>query len=115
MADCPASLAGLNEAPAARNRLRVLLPVPLPAALDYRGLDGEPPPEPGRFVRVNLGPRRLIGVVWEKDGDSLVPEERLRPIAEVLPTPPLPAALRRFIDRVARYTLAPHGMVLRMA
>jgi primosomal protein N' (replication factor Y) len=33
----------------------------------------------------------------------------------MLPTPPLPAELRRFIDRVAGYTLTPPGMVLRMA
>jgi primosomal protein N' len=64
MADCPATLAGPPQAQATRNRLRVLLPVPLPAALDYRAADGEAPPEPGRFVRVDLGPRRLIGVVW---------------------------------------------------
>ena len=115
MAECPASLAGLNATPAAGNTLRVLLPVPLPAALDYRALDGEAPLEPGRFVRVNLGPRRVIGVVWDGDDGAEVPEERLRPIVEVLPTPPLPAELRRFIDRVAQYTLAPPGMVLRMA
>src|SRR5271154_3440551 len=114
MADCPASLASPPDTPIAANRLRVLLPLPLPVALDYRVLDGEAPPEAGRFVRVNLGPRKLIGVVWEGEGDD-VAEERLRPIVEVLPTPPLPAELRRFIDRVAGYTLAPPGMVLRMA
>src|SRR5580698_7196314 len=110
MADSPASLAGPPEPEVIGNRLRVLLPVPLSAALDYRAVDGEPPPEPGRFVRVNLGPRPLIGVVWEGDGDDGdVPEDRLRPIAEVLAAPPLPVALRRFIDRVADYTLAPPG------
>jgi primosomal protein N' (replication factor Y) len=114
MADCPASLASPTDVSAVGNRLRVLLPLPLPAALDYRAPEGEAAPEPGRFVRVNLGPRRLIGVVWEGEGDD-VAEARLRPIVEVLPTPPLPAELRRFIDRVAGYTLAPPGMVLRMA
>jgi primosomal protein N' (replication factor Y) (superfamily II helicase) len=116
MADGPASLAGSHEAPAAGNRLRVLLPVPLPAALDYLAIDGEASPEPGRFVRVDLGPRRLIGVVWDGESEAEdVPEDRLRPIAEVLPTPALSAELRRFVDRVAGYTLAPPGMVLRMA
>src|SRR5580704_9272935 len=113
MADCAASLASPEDAPIAGNRLRVLLPLPLPGALDYRAVAGEAALEPGRFVRVNLGPRKLIGVVWEGEGDD-VAEERLRPIVEVLPTPPLPAELRRFIDRVAGYTLAPPGMVLRM-
>src|SRR5215469_9513124 len=102
MADSLATLAGPETEPAAAPRLRVLLPLPLPAALDYRGLAGEAAPEPGRFVRVNLGSRNLIGVVWEGEGDDLA-EERVRPIVEVLPTRPLPEELRRFIDRVAAY------------
>ncbi|HVH81928.1 MAG TPA: DEAD/DEAH box helicase, partial [Stellaceae bacterium] len=114
MPDCPANLAPPDVIITPARRLRVLLPVPLPAALDYLTPVEEPAPEPGRFVRVNLGPRRVIGVVWEGEGDDL-PAERLRPIVELLPTPSLPAELRRFIDRVAGYTLAPPGMVLRMA
>src|ERR1700742_5369499 len=119
MADSPASLAAppaaLPVQAAMTGRLRVLLPVPLATALDYRAAEDAPPPEPGRFVRVNLGPRKLIGVVWDGASESeALPEERLRPVAEVLPTPKLPAELRRFIDRVADYTLAPPGMVLRM-
>ncbi len=114
MADCPANSAKPEAAPVAANRLRVLLPLPLPAALDYRAADGEAAPEPGRFVRVDLGTRRLIGVVWD-GGGAEVADERLRPVVEALPTPPLPEALRRFVDRVASYTLSPPGMVLRMA
>ncbi|HEV2187944.1 MAG TPA: primosomal protein N', partial [Stellaceae bacterium] len=115
MADCPANCGALEAAPAqVRDRVRVLLPLPLPAALDYRGPDGEAPPEPGRFVRVTLGSRELIGVVWEGAGED-VPDARLKPIAELLSAPPLPPELRRFIERVAAYTLAPPGMVLSMA
>ncbi len=115
MADYPANCVALDDAPAPEHdRVRVLLPLPLPAALDYRLPGGEPRVEPGRFVRVSLGSRRLIGVVWEGECDD-VPAERLKPIMEVLPSPPLPAELRRFIDRVAAYTLAPPGMVLSMA
>src|SRR5579864_2946730 len=115
MADCPANCGAREEAPAqARDRVRVLLPLPLPAALDYRVPDGEAPPEPGRFVRVTLGSRALIGVVWDGDGED-VPDARLKPITEVLPAPPLPPELRHFIERVAAYTLAPPGMVLSMA
>jgi len=83
MADCPASLASHEEMAARGQRLRVLLPLPLPAALDYRAPQHEAPPEPGRFVRVNLGPRRIIGVVWDGEGED-VAEERLRPIADGL-------------------------------
>src|SRR5271167_2429782 len=108
MADCTANCASPDALLAGRNRLRVLLPLPLPAALDYLAPEDEAPPEPGRFVRVMLGPRRMIGVVWEGEGDDL-PAEKLRPVIEVLPTPPLPTELRRFIDRVAGYTLTPPG------
>jgi primosomal protein N' (replication factor Y) len=115
MADLPANCTRLAESSiAAQDRARVLLPLPLPAALDYRIQEGEAAPEAGRFVRVTLGPRQLIGVAWDGDPDD-VPAERLKPIAEVLPTPPLPAELRHFIDRVAAYTLSPPGMVLSMA
>ncbi len=113
MADGPATLTRSESALAGGTRVRVLLPLPLPAALDYLARGGEAAPEPGRFVRVSLGSRPVIGVVWEGEGDDIA-EERLRPIAEVLPTPPLPTELRCFIDRVAGYTLAPPGMVLRM-
>jgi primosomal protein N' (replication factor Y) len=114
MADRPANCASLAEAPFEARRVRVLLPLPLPAALDYRVPPGETTPDPGRFVRVTLGPRQLIGVAWEGEPDE-VAAERLKPIVELLPTPPLPAELRHFIDRVAAYTLSPPGMVLSMA
>ena len=65
MADCPASLAHRDDASGPSGRLCVLLPLPLAAALDYRAADGEASPEPGRFVRVHLGSRQVIGVVWE--------------------------------------------------
>jgi primosomal protein N' (replication factor Y) len=115
MADGPASLGGPEGRDGVGERLRVLLPLPLATALDYRMPNGEPRPEPGRFVRVRLGSRILVGVVWEGEGGDGIAEDRVRPIAELLPTPPLPAELRRFIERVAGYTLTPPGMVLRMA
>src|SRR5215472_6700444 len=93
--------------------VRVLLPLPLPTALDYLVPEGMAPPELGSFVRVPLGVRSLIGVVWEAmEGELTV--ERLKPIAEALPIPRLRPELRRFVERVAAYTLAPPGMVLRM-
>jgi primosomal protein N' (replication factor Y) len=91
-----------------------LLPLPLPGPLDYLLPEGAELPEPGSLARVTLGSRRLIGVVWDEHGAE-VPPERLKPIVELLPTPPLRPELRRFIDRVAGYTLAPPGAVLRMA
>ncbi len=94
--------------------MRVLLPLPLPEALDYLALQGAAPPEPGTFVRVPLGQRNLVGVVWDGAGNE-VPVERLKPVLEILPSPALRPELRRFVERVAAYTMAPPGAVLRMA
>src|SRR5690349_11990217 len=95
------------------SRLRVLVPLPLPEPLDYLAPRGEPPPEPGSFVRVPLGQRTLAGVVWGGTENGL-PQERLKPIIETLPAPQLPAELRKFVERVAAYTMTPPGAVLRM-
>jgi primosomal protein N' (replication factor Y) len=117
MAELPANSAGVEVDRSLSMRVRVMLPLPLPEALDYLPPDGAMAPEPGSFVRVGLGSRRLVGVVWdarEESGDE-VPVERLKPVLEVLPTPPLRPEMRRFVERVAAYTLAPPGMVLRMA
>ena len=121
MPDDPASASGVN-APAAplprdevARRVRVMVPLPLPEPLDYRVPAGMAP-SPGSFVAVEVGPRRLFGVVWDdapEAGESL-PAARLKPLCEVLPAPSLPAELRRFVARVSDYTLAPPGAVLRM-
>ena len=76
------------EAPAATAELRVLLPLPLPHALDYLAAEGMPRPEPGSFVRVPLGSRAVVGVVWE-GADGGPPAGRLKAVGEVLPVPPL--------------------------
>src|ERR1700730_11540845 len=103
-------VAGQQEV--AVRRVRVLLPLPLPEALDYLAPE-LPPPEPGSFVHVPLGQRTLAGVGWDGVGEKL-PDERLKPVIETLPTPRLQPELRRFVERVAAYTMAPPGSVLRM-
>jgi primosomal protein N' (replication factor Y) len=93
------------------DRLSVLLPLPLAGPYDY--LAG---PEQalgiGDFVRVPLGTRRAVGVVWGAGG--LAPE-KCRAVIERLDLPPLPPSSQRLVDWVAAYTLAPPGAVLRMA
>src|SRR5262249_60809730 len=81
---------------------------------DYLVPEGATPPELGTFVGVPLGQRNLAGVVWEGASDEL-PSERLKRILEIFPAPALRPELRRFIERVAAYTMAPPGAVLRMA
>ncbi|WP_456306900.1 primosomal protein N' family DNA-binding protein, partial [Neoroseomonas oryzicola] len=99
---------------AAAPRVRVLLPLPLGNAYDYRVPEGLAL-TPGAFVVVPLGGRETIGVVWDGEPDPGLSENRLRNVQAVLDAPPMTAVLRRFVDWVAAYTLSPPGAVLRMA
>src|SRR5215472_3025880 len=92
--------------------LAILLPLPLAGSYDYlvEGLALAA----GDFVVVPLGRRETIGVVWGPDTGE-VPGHKLKPVIARLDVPPLPEVTRRFVDRVAAYTLAPPGAVLRMA
>ncbi|NMW31876.1 primosomal protein N' [Altererythrobacter sp. RZ02] len=72
--------------------------------------------EYGSVVVAPLGPRQIIGIVWEEDrlpGES-VAASKLRPIFELLPIPPLRAELRRLIEWTADYYCAPLAAVARM-
>ena len=89
----------------------VLAPVAVDTAYSYRAPSGLKL-EPGGFVRMPLGARVATGVVWAARAAG---GDNLKPIAEVLDWPPLRAPLRDFIDWTARSTLAPRGMLLRMA
>lgn len=71
--------------------------------------------EPGSVVQVPLGPRQVIGVVWDGGDDNGVDPKKLRPITRVFDCPPLAKEMRDFIDWVATYTLSPPGHVARMA
>ena len=72
--------------------------------------------EPGSVVVAPLGPRQLLGVVWEAERlpSNEVPDSRLRPLAGVVEVPPIAAPLRRLSEWTADYYLAPLASVLRM-
>ena len=84
--------------------------------------------EPGCFVLVPFGPQSRIGIVWDKavgevddeeDGESAKPKKKLdrrkmKAVAHRLDVPCLPVISLRFAEWIARYTLAPLGMVARM-
>jgi primosomal protein N' (replication factor Y) len=95
------------------NTIKVLLPLPLADAYDYR-VPAEMHLVPGQFVVVPLGKRELVGVVWGA-GTGEVPQAKLRDVVGVLPGLPMADAMRRFVDWVSAYTLMPPGAVLRMA
>jgi primosomal protein N' (replication factor Y) len=92
----------------------VLVPMPAPGPYSY-GVPNDMVVEPGSIVQVPLGPRQVIGVVWDKNDGPPVDPKKLRPITKTFDCPPLREEMRRFIDWVASYTLSPPGLVAKMA
>ncbi|HEU0221530.1 MAG TPA: primosomal protein N', partial [Paracoccaceae bacterium] len=90
----------------------VLTVEPLDRLLDYRV--PEAGVELGAYVLVPLGPRQVLGVVWGP-GEGTFDAAKIRPIARALDLPPMPAAMRLFLDRAADYTLTPRNLMLRLA
>jgi len=98
------------------SRARVLLLNAALGPLDYRVPDTMNV-EAGSIVVAPLGPRQLLGVVWEPDrmpSDAEVGDNRLRPLLAAADAPPLREPLRRLVEWTADYYLAPPAAVLRM-
>ncbi|HXS21381.1 MAG TPA: primosomal protein N' [Steroidobacteraceae bacterium] len=99
--------------------VRVALPTPLRRLFDYRA---ERPGgiaaamEPGRRVRVPFGRQQLIGIAMEVAAGSELPDERLKPVFEVLDPQPIfhPATLS-LLGWAAEYYHHPIGEVLATA
>lgn len=104
-------------APLSGARVPVLLPVALDQTYDYLAPTGIEV-SPGAFVLVPFGPQTRLGVVWDGaygEQGRPVPDRKLKAIAAALPEVPLlPLLSLRFAEWVARYTLSPLGMVVRM-
>ena len=97
------------------NRVRLIVFNAALGVLDYRVPEGMAV-EPGSVVVAPLGPRQIVGIVWEAERlpAESVPDNKLRPLIEILPVPPLRAELRRLIEWTADYYCAPMSAVARM-
>ena len=97
------------------NRARLLIFNAALGPLDYRVPEGMDV-EPGSVVVAPLGPRQIVGIVWEAERlpTTPVPDAKLRPLIAVLPVPPLKAELRRLIEWTADYYCASLASVARM-
>ncbi len=98
------------------NRVRCLVLNAALGPLDYKVPD-DMTVEPGSVVECPLGPRTVIGIVWEAERlpGTEVPVEKLRNLRGILPVPPLSAPLRRLIEWTADYYVASLASVARMA
>ncbi len=95
-------------------RVSVLPATAVDKAYTYGLPEGVTPPAPGTYVEIPLGPRKVLGCVWDDAPDD-VPAARIKDIIQIFSQmPPLSEAQRRFIERVAVYTVAERGEVLKM-
>ncbi|MDD3799504.1 MAG: primosomal protein N' [Novosphingobium sp.] len=97
------------------NRVRLLVLNAALGPLDYR-VPGGMAVEPGSVVLAPLGPRQIVGIVWDEGRleATSVPDSKLRPLAGLLPVPPLSAELRRLVEWTADYYCAAPASVARM-
>jgi primosomal protein N' (replication factor Y) (superfamily II helicase) len=96
-------------------RVRLLVLNAALGALDYKLAEGMAV-EAGSVVVAPLGPRTVTGVVWDEGrlpGEP-VDASKLRALREVVPVPPISAALRRLIEWTSDYYCAPLASVARM-
>ncbi|HEU5046847.1 MAG TPA: primosomal protein N' [Rickettsiales bacterium] len=99
---------------AAESKAGVLLPLVFSTPFDYRVPEGVSV-QPGDYVRVPFGKKSVWGVVWGKaEGD--VSDAKVKTIETLAAhMPPMSEEMRKLVDWVAWYTLAPKGQVLKMA
>jgi primosomal protein N' (replication factor Y) len=97
-------------------RVRLLVFNAALGVLDYRVPEGMTI-EFGSIVVAPLGPRQVLGIVWEAErlGGQEVPDSKLRPLLDVMPAPAVPERLRRLIEWTAEYYCASLSSVARMA
>ena len=112
----------IEDAKPSGKRAQVLVPFPLSRAYDYL-LPSGMAAVAGDYVRVPLGKRDTLGIVWTMSDDAGgVGDEakkfdpaKLKAIQQKYLFEPMPQVHRQFIEWVARYTMSDLGSVLKMS
>ena len=87
----------------------VLTAQPIDRLLDYKAPEGGV--MLGAFVEVPLGPRKVLGVVWQK-GAGDFDYSKVRSVIRVLDVAPMREEMQQFLSRAADYTLTPMSCLL---
>lgn len=97
--------------------IKVAVPLPLGrgevVSYDYLA-DPDMGLSAGHLVEVPVGTRLIWGLVLARTETAEIDESRLKYIQQVADLPALNAANISYLERVARWTLAPFGQVLKM-
>ncbi|MBN1684265.1 MAG: primosomal protein N' [Gammaproteobacteria bacterium] len=92
--------------------VRVALPVPLYQIFDYKCLICDPELKPGLRIKVPFGKKELVGILLETGTKTEVPQNKLKPIIEILDQEPLiPQELLNLCQWTSQYYHHPLGDV----
>jgi primosomal protein N' (replication factor Y) (superfamily II helicase) len=94
--------------------VEVLLPLALDQAYSYK-VPAELDIKQGDVVSIPFGQREAIGVVWNTNNSILKHDKKLKSIIAKLDWPAISTNMQQFLEWIARYTLAPRGLVMKMA
>jgi len=96
--------------------LQIAIPVPLRKEFDYRCADCAQVPPVGSRVKVPFGRRQMIGVVVGSSSNSALPEDKLKPISELIDVDPVVSqADLELLRWTAEYYHQPFGEVIKLA
>lgn len=70
--------------------------------------------EPGTYVKISLGRQETVGVIWDDTPDD-VPLSKIKKVLCTYDAPPMSSEMRRYIEKVAEWTMSPRGSILKMA
>ena len=98
-----------------KRRISVLTTNPSLGILTYSLPEGKAVAA-GQLVSIPLGPRQILGMLWEEDVSNQIKiaDNRLRPVSKIYDFPEASHWYRKFIQWVSSYYMAPLGAVLRM-
>ncbi len=97
---------------AAGDRVSVMTKLPVDGPFDYLAPDGGV--SVGDYVRVPIGPRSVVGVVWDKGGNKPLDRNKVRAIESRIDVPPMHSVFMKFLERAAGYNLASVNAMLRL-
>ena len=68
----------------------------------------------GTYVQVSFGRQDVVGVVWGGEIDSDLPIKKVKKISDIYDAPPLSPDMIAYVEKVAQWTMAPKGSILKM-
>lgn len=89
----------------------VLLPLPFNEPFDYQ-IDSEV--KIGQLVEVPFGKDKQIGMIYSLEKTSSLDIAKIKYVTKVFDYPPLSSNIIKFMEWVAKYNMAPVGLILKM-